>query len=128
MQAHLDQDPFIVGTGPKTYLPNLHPFRHVLLEEAGSAGMVSFKPDVIVLNEHWIERHGGETGSELMARLEAAGYQEAFAVRENAARRWTSLLTDVTALVHPAYSNLGKVNPPLSVWMRSDARGAGSGR
>lgn len=128
MQAHLDRDPFVVGTGPKTYLPNLHPFRHVLLEEAGSADVVSFEPDVIVLNEHWIERADGETGPEIMARLEAAGYEEVFAVRETAPGRWTSLFTDVDALVHPKSSNVVKVNPPLSVWMRADALDAGGGR
>lgn len=128
MQSHLDQDPLVVGAGLKTYLPNLHPFRYVLLEEAGSADLASFAPDVIVLNEHWIERADGETGPEIMARLEAAGYEEVFAVRENAARRWTSLFTEVDALVHSKSSNVVKINPPLSVWMRSDALDAGSGR
>jgi 4-amino-4-deoxy-L-arabinose transferase-like glycosyltransferase len=101
--ATLD-DPLVVGSGLPVYLPNLHPFRHVVDTRPGVEPLVEWDADAIVLNEEWLARTG-ETMATASQRLEAAGYRRVFAAGRDAGGA-------------EPFSNVEKIDPPLSVWRR----------
>jgi 4-amino-4-deoxy-L-arabinose transferase-like glycosyltransferase len=102
--ATLD-DPLVVGSGLPVYLPNLHPFRHVVDTRPGVEALMEWDADAIVVNEEWLARTG-ETMASASQRLEAAGYRRVFAAGREARGA-------------EPFSNVEKIDPPLSVWQRT---------
>jgi hypothetical protein len=101
--ATLD-DPLVVGSGLPVYLPNLHPFRHVVDTRPGVEPLVEWDADAIVLNEEWLARTG-ESMATASPRLEAKGYRRVFSAGREARGA-------------EPFSNVEKIDPPLSVWRR----------
>jgi hypothetical protein len=124
MKANLRDDPFVLGAGLPVYLPNLHPFRHVVEDGPDSAELLEWEADAIVVNEQWVGRSWRETPAELRRAFEQAGYVEAFAVRDRVPG-WIAVVVAFDTLVDPTYSNLAKIDPPLSVWIRRPSDDAG---
>jgi 4-amino-4-deoxy-L-arabinose transferase-like glycosyltransferase len=105
MSAATFDDPLVVGSGLPVYLPNLHPYRHVVDTRPGVEALVEWDADAIVLNEEWLARTG-ETMATASPRLEAAGYRRVFTAGREARGA-------------EPFSNVEKIDPPLSVWRRT---------
>jgi hypothetical protein len=103
LAARIASDPYVVGAGLHVYLPNLHPFRHVVDTRPGVAALLEWDADLIVLNEEWLNR-SGETLAGAARALETAGYQRVFAAGRESTEE--------------PFSNVEKISPPLSVWQR----------
>ncbi|HUE87395.1 MAG TPA: PA14 domain-containing protein [Vicinamibacterales bacterium] len=117
MEAHIERDLYVVGSGAQMYLPNLHPFRHMIEPRRDGESFLEWNPDVIVLNAQWVNRYERSNLAVVAHSLEQAGYQRVYSAGRDPEPPWWSTLIDVGA---PAdlFSNLDKINPPLSVWRR----------
>jgi hypothetical protein len=104
LAARIASDPYVVGAGLRVYLPNLHPFRHVVETRPGVAALLEWNADLIVLNEEWLNR-SGETLAGAARTFETAGYQRVFAAGRAGAGE--------------PFSNVEKISPPLAVWQRN---------
>jgi hypothetical protein len=104
LESAIPSDPYVAGYGLSMYLPNLHPFRHVVETRPGVEALLEWDADLIVLNAEWLTR-SGDTLESATRKMEAAGYQRVFA----AGRQATGAAP---------FSNIEKVSPPLSVWRR----------
>ena len=109
MSTGISDDPLVVGSGLPVYLPNLHPFRHVVETRPGLDALLEWEAGVIVLNAEWLHR-SGDTLADAAQRLEAAGYQRVFAAGREATAE--------------PFSNIDKISPPLSIWRRQQAAGS----
>jgi hypothetical protein len=117
MRDNLTADPLVLGTGSPLYLPNLYPFRHRIEPRRTAEHLLAWNADVIVLDEDWFTRFREETVEQVRRRLEAAGYAEQFAVREQPPRRWMAFLCSGLN-IDSGFSNLGKIDPALAIWVR----------
>ena len=117
MNAHIERDLYVVGSGAQMYLPNLHPFRHVIEPRREAEALLEWNPDVIVLNAQWVNRYERSNLAVVTHSLEQAGYQRVFSVGRDPEPPWWSALIDIGAAAD-LFSNLDKVSPPLSVWRR----------
>lgn len=126
MRDHLLDDPLVLGVGTALYLPNLYPFQHRIVPTAAVAELLEWNPRVIVLNGDWLDRPGQPPRSMVTQDLARAGFEQMYTVeRIPAVRRLWPLLASGLH-IHPLYSNLGKLSPPLSVWVRRDSAAAGT--
>lgn len=117
MKAHIQDDLYVVGSGAQMYLPNLHPFRHVIEPRREAAALLEWNPDVIVLNAQWVNRYDRSNMEVVTHSLEQAGYRHVFSAGRDPAPPWWTALIDVGAAAD-LFSNLDKISPPLSVWQR----------
>jgi hypothetical protein len=118
MVANLRDDPFILGVGTRTYLPNLYPYRHALVVDASPADLRERQPDVVILNEQWRTRAGVLDRHDVPQMLRDAGYQEVFAAGGPLGEPGWMKLARFGTKMHPAFSNLEKIDPPLQVWRK----------
>jgi hypothetical protein len=118
MQRSLTDDPLVVGAGSLLYLPNLFPFQHRVETRTSAANLLAWNAGVIVLYEDWFGRPGQPSVETVRHTLEAAGYEQRLGVYDRPpAHGWIpSLLSGLR--IDPVFSNVGKINPPLSVWQR----------
>jgi hypothetical protein len=116
MASNVSPDALVVGSGISTYLPNLHPFRHLIETQAEPSAILQWEPDIVVLNEQWLNRSTRTSQAQVASSLEDAGYQQVFAAgRRDQSSGWEPLGRDAADVM---FSNLDKVDPPLSVWRR----------
>jgi hypothetical protein len=119
MQDHLLDDPLVLGVGTALYLPNLFPYRHRLVPSASVDELLEWDPDVIVFNEDWFERPGQPPGRMVARDMTEAGYSQVFTVERAASSSGWGPPLATGLYIDPTYSNVGKVSPPLSIWMRA---------
>lgn len=118
MATSLDDDPLVVGAGSELYLPNLAPYQNRIERRTSVANLLAWDADVIVLYDDWFGRPGEPSRDSVRHTLESAGYREQFAAGPPAPRGgWAP---DFFSGLHidSAFSNVGKVGPPLSIWRR----------
>lgn len=118
MAAHLADDPFILAVGTRPYLPNLFPYRHVVVDHASSADLVTRNADVVILNEQWLTRGSAKDEHDTPQGLRNAGYQEVFTAGGNLRQSAWQRAARFATTMDPIYSNLEKIGPPLTVWRR----------
>jgi hypothetical protein len=120
MSANLDRNVQVTGSGSHMYLPNLHPFRHVIEPRPDADALLEWNPDVIVLNAQWLNRSKHTSFDVVAQSLQEAGYQRVFSAGRRAEPPGQNPIIDVGASAD-LFSNLDKVNPPLSVWQRTSS-------
>lgn len=127
MQASLTDDPLVLGAGSPLYLPNLFPFQHRIEPRTSTDNLLSWEADAIVLYEDWFGRPGQPTRDTVRRTLGQAGYVERFTARPAAPPDgWVPSLFSGLC-IDPVFSNVGKINPPLSIWQRDQRGGTPAG-
>lgn len=121
MQGHLRDDPFVLGVGSQLYLPNLFPFRHRLEPRVLERDLWAMNPDVVVVNEQWLERPHQPPLPALRSALCRAGYIPEFSA-PGRGKSWLRLL-ELGSSLPSVYSNIAKLDPPLTVWVRHGRTG-----
>jgi hypothetical protein len=117
MSETLTGDPVVLGTGSPMYLPNLYPFLHQTEPRSSVENLLSWNADVIVVYEAWFDRRPQPPLERVQQALQAAGYQERFTNRNDTPRPWAAFLWSGLN-IDPGLSNLGKIDPPLEIWVR----------
>lgn len=118
MHETLTNDPLVLGTGTRLYLPNLFPFRHRLETRASPDNLLAWDADVIVLQEDWFGRPRQPALEAVREALGRSGYSEQFADRGPDATTWLGVLWSGLR-INPEFSNLTKFDPPLAIWVRA---------
>jgi hypothetical protein len=118
LAAHNEGEPFMVGLGMRIYLPNLYPFRHHVEQSSSLVAALAGKPELLIVNEDWVERREEAPHRWLTTELGAAGYEEVFFTQGWPENPGWRVLLNGTLGIDPVLSNIRKASPPLSVWRK----------
>ncbi len=121
MAAHLTDDPVVLGTASRVYMPNLFPYGHHLERTTFPMRVLSWDADVIVMNKDWLERPWQPKTSLLTSALTDAGYREIFEVARPATPHWFAAYLASGVWIDQTFSNVSKVSPPMTIWRRHTA-------
>jgi hypothetical protein len=120
LQEHLDDDDRVLGIGPKMYLPRVSHGGYERVERPLAEQVLEDRPDVIVISEAW-DRGRFWRDPEARAffeRLQGDELPYRVAYRGRGRPVWNLLATRGLS------TNLDKVNPEITIWRRTEARGA----
>ena len=118
MAANLTDDPFVLAVGTRSYLPNLFPYRHVLVDHASASDLVTRNADVVIINEQWLTRGSVQDEHDTPQALRSAGYREVFMAGGNVRQSAWQRAARFATTMDPIFSNLEKIGPPLRVWRK----------
>ncbi len=118
LAAHNENEPFMVGLGMRLYLPNLYPFRHHVEQSSSLVAALAGKPELLIVNEDWVERREEAPHEWLTTELGSAGYEEVFFTQGWPENPGWRVLLNGTLGIDPVLSNIRKASPPLSVWRK----------
>jgi hypothetical protein len=118
LDASIVDDPLVLGAGSPIYLPNLSPFQHRIESRTSTDNLLAWDAGVIVMYDDWFGRPGQPTLETVRRTLEGAGYTRRFtaAPAEPPAHWMLGLFSGLH--IDSVFSNIGKIDPPLSIWQR----------
>jgi hypothetical protein len=124
--ATLEDDPLVLAVGPRQYLPNLYPFRHHVTLATSPEELLEWQADVIVIHEPDLRRRGDDAVTVWERVFETAGYAKVFTTDRRTPESWLIRVADLGRALDPMYSNLEKLEAPLSIWRRRESGQRGS--
>ena len=89
-----------------------------MVTRGSAAQLLAWNPDVVVFSDDFFDRPGHPSEETIKGALTGAGFVERFVVARPAPGNLLVAFLASGLSIDPVFSNVGKVSPSLSIWVR----------